>query len=529
MHATDVISKPITWEVLRHRVQRLLRLRNAEVLLQRSEARRVSLLNQTLEGIITVDEEGRIQSFNPAAERIFGYSAAEVTGKPIRMLMPGAYRQRECYLPRETYLGGDAPTSVTREITGYCKGGAVIPVEVTISGFYAGEQRLFIVRDISARKEAERRLRLAAKVFESILEGIVVAGMDGTVQSVNPAFTVMTGYTEEEIKGNTVAVLWSEELRASFSGKVWDWFRRSGHWQGEVQVRRKNGTTFPALLSLAAIGNGRDQPTECVVVLTDLSEQAKLREEQRRLQEHTAKLERLASLGTMSAGIAHEINQPLNVIRILTDGMLFWHKRERPLEPDKVIENLEKISAQISRIDEIIKHMRSFANIGRDMGKPEPVSLNDAVNGALGMLGRQLAVHGIVVRRMLAPGLPVVRGHTGRLEEIVVNLVVNAMQALDKVNRTEKEIVCRTWAEAGKVCLAVEDNGTGIDAALKERIFEPFFTTKPPGEGIGLGLCIVQSIVTRYGGRVTATNNARGGATFTVELPAVPQEENGGK
>ncbi|MEW6572967.1 MAG: PAS domain S-box protein [Bacillota bacterium] len=441
--AADFITKPIHLEALRHRVRRLLRAKQTEVLLEQSEAGAQSVISSALDGIITVNDNGLIQSFNPAAERIFGYTAEEAIGKHVKEMMPGAYRQRDGHIPAGQDAAQKKVKSVSREISGRRKDGSAIPLEVTISGFYTGEQRLITVRDITERKQAEEKLRLAAKVFESIAEGIMVTDIEGTIQSVNPTFTTITGYSEEEVVGKNPRLFESEQPGDERYQNVRASLRETGQWHGEIRARRKNGETFPAWASVNVIKDEQGRGTQYVMVFTDATERVRLQEEQQRLQEQTARLQRLASLSAMSAGIAHEINQPLNSIKVLADGMLYWYKKGRPLEIAKVIENLKKISAQAGRIDEIIKHMRFFAGVGQ-AAELEPCNLNDAVNGALSILGRQLSSHGIVVKKSLAGNLPEVRGNANRLEEVVINLLVNAMRALDTVSHTEKEISCAT-------------------------------------------------------------------------------------
>lgn len=238
-------------------------------------------------------------------------------------------------------------------------------------------------------------------------------------------------------------------------------------------------------------------------------------------QKKIERAERLASLGIMAAGIAHEINQPLNSLKIIVDSILYWHKKGKAQETGKIIEKLQTVSAQTDRIDEIIGHIRSFV---RQDNHHElvPCNLNDAVEDALGMLGSQLKSHGIQVGKDLAATPPPVLGQPGRLEEVVVNLLVNAMQALDATDKPEKEILCATRTENGAVVMEISDNGAGISEEIKEKIFEPFFTTKGTGEGMGLGLSIAHSIVTAFNGQICAGTNARGGAAFVVRFPALP-------
>jgi len=150
--------------------------------------------------------------------------------------------------------------------------------------------------------------------------------------------------------------------------------------------------------------------------------------------------------------------------------------------------------------------------------------INCAVEKASDLLGQQLKSHKIIFTKILSDRLPKVNGNINIFEEVVINLIVNAMQALDTVNKNDKEIICETVFEEGKIHLKVNDNAFGISNDLKDKIFEPFFSTKSVNGGMGLGLALVQTILSSYNGIIGVSNNKKGGATFTVELP--PAEKN---
>ncbi len=357
--ATDFITKPIHWKELGQRVRRLLHARRTELLLGQSVVSAQSIISSVLDGIIIVDSSNQIKSFNPAAERIFGYPAAGVIGQSIKMLMPDAARHQDLTADRD--CAGECGTfSASREITGQRKGGPDFPVELAISGYPAGD-KLLIVRDITERKQAEEKLYLMAKVFENVTEGIFVIGADGAVQSVNPAFTKITGYDDAEVIGKHPK-FWGEGGQSvEYHKKMLSSIAEKGVWRKEIWLKRKDGRKVPAWMDITSIRDNRGNITQYVGVFTDISEQVKMREEKRRLHEQSARAQRFATISTMSAGIAHEIRQPLNSIKILTDGVLYWHKRGRLLDKEKIIESLQKISFQATRIDEIIKYMSSFA------------------------------------------------------------------------------------------------------------------------------------------------------------------------
>ena len=235
------------------------------------------------------------------------------------------------------------------------------------------------------------------------------------------------------------------------------------------------------------------------------------------LQEQNARMQRLSSLSALSAGIVHEIAQPLNSIKLLADGMLYLYEKGL-FNLDDYGNNLKDISAQVDQITVLINQIRSFANVGRET-EIVPCSLNRAVKRIMSFLGRQLSAHGITVKIGLDVKLPRVFGTQSGYEEVVLNLLTNAMHALDAIDNREKEIMIRTFRTGGKVVLEVSDNATGIRDEIREEIFEPLFSTKKPGEGMGLGLSIVHSIVERFNGSIEAQNKIQGGATFRVELP----------
>lgn len=248
-------------------------------------------------------------------------------------------------------------------------------------------------------------------------------------------------------------------------------------------------------------------------------------EEQRVLQMHG---DRLRSLGEMAAGIAHELNQPLVGVRGLAEHLLLGMERGWDLLPEKVREKLPLVVEQADRMTHIIEHVRVFA---REAGKPErcATQVNDVIRSAISMLGAQLQSHGITLATELADGLPVVLANPFSLEEVVLNLISNARDAVEQQvagpdPKEQPDILIRTQVRrSGKdeyLEFRVIDAGDGIPEEAIERVFEPFFTTKPPGKGTGLGLSICKSIVEQFDGTIEITSESSKGTTVTVSLPA---------
>ncbi len=227
---------------------------------------------------------------------------------------------------------------------------------------------------------------------------------------------------------------------------------------------------------------------------------------------------RLASLGTLTAGISHEINQPLAALKMVSDGALYWLKKNDTLSVQDITEDLSEISLQASRIDNIIKHMRTLTKPEQTMTR-ETVRLNEIIERIFALIGAQLASHKITVDRELDTSLPAIETIPTLLEQIGINLVINAMQALDASGEREKIITVKTGMADNCCILEIMDNGPGIPPENMNRVFDPFFTTKIGSEGMGLGLSIVQNFVSVLGGLISVKNRDGGGAHFTVSLP----------
>jgi PAS domain S-box-containing protein len=513
--AADFSTKPVNGPVLCRRVERLLRSRKIEFLLKKSRASKQSLIINVPDGIIGVNKYGLIESFNPAAERVFGYSYAEAVGQSVRKMLPDAFREQEQVFIEHPGIENKMFNS-EREGTGWRKDGSNFPVAIKISGFCAGD-RLVIVRDITERKLAEDNLRLTARVFESVSEGIIVVDSAGNIQTVNAAAVSITGYRKEELVGRHYSFLKVILNDSSSAENILSGVRKNHYWQGRVWSRRKDGGVYPVWLSISAVRNETIRNTYAVI-FRDITEQVRWEAEKQKLAEQAARVQRINSMGNASASIAHEINQPLNSIKVIADSVLYWYKKGQVNEVAPLIESFQKITDQAGRISSIIKNIRNFVSAG-SAGRQEPCNLNNSVSRALAILDHRFREHGIKIKKSLTWNLPPVLGNQSMFEEIILNLLANAVQALDVSSRDDKIINCVTRQEEEKILLEITDNGTGLDNGMIDKIFDPFFTTKTAGKGMGLGLAIVHSGVSVCNGKITAENNHQGGATFKLEFP----------
>ncbi len=299
--------------------------------------------------------------------------------------------------------------------------------------------------------------------------------------------------------------------------------------------RHRETTRKLSALLLEAIMAYSDTHKKVVDVLSELKKKyaeldeskSELEKSKDALKEKTAQLiqtEKMTALGELTAGVAHEINQPLNAIKIICDDMVRDIKKNR-FDQGKLGESLRDVLGEVMRMAEIIDHMRIFTR--RTEGEHREVfDANKPIEGVLKLLGQQLRIHGIEIVKDLNRGLFVV-GNPVRLEQVIMNLITNARDAVKK-NAKEKgmKIFIKTYLEAAEggqepfVVYEIDDNGTGIPEHLHQKIFEPFFTRKAPGEGTGLGLSVTMEIVTNHDGRIEVESQEGKGTTFRVLLPA---------
>lgn len=243
--------------------------------------------------------------------------------------------------------------------------------------------------------------------------------------------------------------------------------------------------------------------------------------ETKRLMEKSA---RLASIGVMTAGITHEINQPLNSIVINSDGILFKDDRDKVL-PESYRQSIEKIFKSAQRIDQIIKHMRTYWNSGDDLIRNKPININGTINDALDFLNQQIRSHGIELHTSYTSQNPMILGNKVHIEQIIVNLITNSIHAYDRSERKTKKIQVKTELEKSNVLILIEDNGIGLINNNGKDIFDPFYSTKKTDEGMGLGLAIVKNYITQMNGEIFFENKEKAGVIFKITLPILEGEQ----
>lgn len=275
----------------RSRSQALDLARRMTKVLSASEARTRAIVDNVLDALITIDDRGIVQWYTPSAERIFGWKADEVIGRNVSMLMPEPYRSsHDGYMERFHRTGEARVIGIGREVVGLRKDGSSFPMELGVSELKIDGKRLFtgIVRDITARRDAEANQKLAASVFHNTAEGIIITDVAGTILAVNPAFTDITGFAEDEALGRSPRILKSDHHDLDFYRSMWRTITETGHWQGEIWNRRKSGEAFLERQTINMIRDEDGQPYRFVAVFSDITEMHRKDERIRHLAFHDA-------------------------------------------------------------------------------------------------------------------------------------------------------------------------------------------------------------------------------------------------
>ncbi|MFY9342416.1 MAG: PAS domain S-box protein, partial [Planctomycetota bacterium] len=345
-------------------------------------------------------------------------------------------------------------------------------------------------------------------IVDTATEGIVTIDAAATIESVNGAALRLFGYAAGELIGQNVRVLMPEPFHSEHDGYVRRYLatgeRRIIGIGREVVGRRKDGSEFPIDLSVGegAIGGRRF----FTAVIRDISER-------KEMQLKLAQSERLAAVGELAAGVAHEINNPINTVincaQLIQDG-------------DDARANCQVIQEEGARIADIVRDLLQFARDDRD--RPQPTSLAEVIARTRRLLGENWQRHGIALQVDVRDDLPLVQARPHQLQQVLLNLLINAKDELLASERSPRCVSIAARAVDRGVEFAVRDNGPGVPAQLGDRIFEPFVTTKRGRGGTGLGLSISKSIVEGYGGTIALLNEPGVGATFRVWLPQAPAE-----
>lgn len=390
-----------------------------------------------------------------------------------------------------------------------------------------------VVFSIDAQKHAEaeqKKIEAALRareahlqsVLDTVPEGMIVIDAQGVIQAFSPAAERLFGRPADETIGQNVRILMPEPMRSAHDGYL-DRYRRTRerHVVGTSRVmtgQRRDGETFPMKIAVGEMRSG-DQVFFTAFV-NDLTEQQQTQARLQELQSELAHVSRLSAMGEMASTLAHELNQPLGAISSYTTGSMRLLDRGDPALNPQIRQALGKAVEQALRAGQIIRRLREFVSRGETAKRAETVSklIEDA--SALALIGAR--EQGIAIRVGLDPQVDVVLADRVQVQQVLVNLLRNACEAMQQSDRRELTITARP-VPPDRVAITVADTGPGIAEEVATRLFQPFVTTKPTGMGVGLSIC--RTIVEAHGGRLTLERNGPEGATFCMTLPAARRGE----
>ena len=372
--------------------------------------------------------------------------------------------------------------------------------------------------DITQTKRLEDEVKKSEEKYRSFFNSIpnpvfVLDGEDLQILDCNDSARAVYGYDKDELLMHSFMDLFDAADRDHYASQI-----REANLLNRVRHFKKDGDTIFVNIRISpSIYQGRE-----VLLATTSDITKRLMAEQQLIQ-----ASKMSTLGEMATGVAHELNQPLSVIKTASSFLIKKVARSEPIK-DEILKTLaEEIDSQVDRASKVINHMREFgrkADVAR-----QKVQVNEALNRALDIFSQQLKLRQIEVVKELEENLPPIMADTNRLEQIFVNLLINARDAIEeKMERfgpgeVEKKIFLKTWHQDGMVVIEIKDTGTGIPKSVLDKIFEPFFTTKKVGKGTGLGLSISYGIVQDYDGSIKAETREGEGTSFIIRFP-VPGE-----
>lgn len=393
---------------------------------------------------------------------------------------------------------------------------------------------VILVRDNRRRLRAERDLGDAfafRKAMEdSLITGLRARDLQGRISYVNPAFCAMVGFSAEELLGQSFAPYWPPELAEEYvrrqarrlAGAIPA--AREGH---ESVFMRKDGTRFPVLIFEAPLINAQGQQTGWMSAFIDITEQRRMEELSRASHERLQATARLATVGEMASLLSHELTQPLMAMSSYANGSLNMLRNDGDLAQldhamlvqrlQDVESAMQRIAFQADRAGKVIKSVRDF--VRRRSQTHEVISAHDLLEAVMPLVRLQASKLGVQVQVEVEPRLPPVLCDTTMIEQVLLNLARNAMQAMEGMEAQQRKLTIKAlWSESSRrVVFAVEDQGCGIPPEVAEQLFTPFFTTKHEGMGLGLSMC--RTVLEQHGGELRYQANAPRGTVFTFSLP----------
>ncbi|MEN8206317.1 MAG: PAS domain S-box protein [Pseudomonadota bacterium] len=489
---------------------------------QKAETRLEVLLNSAAEFIFLIDTEGTILRANQNVFKNSGYSSDEVVGRNIKeFFTPDSQHICDSNFPDLRERGYNRS-----DIDFVCKDGSIINMECSATAVpdEQGAYTTFLViqRDISERLQAARELEESERrfraIFNSTYQFIGLLDPEGTVLEVNQTALDFVGGTNAGILGK---LFWetpwwthSPQLQKRLKEGVME-TARGRLVRFEAEHISKKGETAVIDFSLKPVLNEQGETVMIIPEGRDITERKQAEEEAQRMQQESAHVMRISTMGEMASGMAHELNQPLTAL-VSYCGTALQMARDMPSLPEGYIDILERASGQAHRAGGVIRHLREFLSKGSN-NKTRTV-LDDLVQGVIDFISWEVRDRDIQITFLPgSPGRKVLAGKV-QIEQVLINLIRNSIEAITQAGISGGQVDITTRPAAGGLIeVTVTDNGPGIDPALAGSLFEPYQTSKE--EGMGMGLSISRSIIESHHGKLWTDLQRQQGALFSMSIP----------
>ncbi len=489
--------------------------KRAEAALADEATRHRILIDESSDGIVILDENGKVYEANRRFAEMLAYSPEEVRKLNVWDWEFQYPREQVAEMIRTVDETGDHFETKHRR-----KDGTTFDVEISTNGaVYAGQKLIFCVcRDITARKQAEAALRESEEKYKNLVGAtsdiIWETDAEGRFTFISPKIKDILGYSVNEVVGKkrTLDLIPEREKRKWLKRFKELNAKRKPFFGLEITHVHKNGRQVIFETSGIPLFDSAGEFKGFVGIDKDITER-------RQMQEQLVITDRLASVGELAAGIAHELNNPLTGVIGFSQLLM---DREMP---DDAREDLQAVYSEAQRASQVVKNLLTFAR--KHTAAKEKVNINDVINKVLELRTYELNLENIKVDARLDSELPKVMADYFQLQQVFLNIIINAEYFMKEAHN--KGTLTITTEKVGtKVKVSFADDGPGIDKDDLGHLFDPFFTTKEVGKGTGLGLSICHGIIAEHGGRIYAESELGKGATFIVELPIGAAEDKGG-
>jgi PAS domain S-box-containing protein len=509
----------------------IVRRKKVEKALRQSEERFHQVADAAGEMIWEVDAKGLYTYVSPFVTDILGYTPEELVGKKhFYDLFVLSVREELKAAAFQVFAGRKAFKNFPNP--NVSKSGKIVQLETSGTPMLDPTGKLVGYRgadtDITERQRVQETLRQSEqkfrRLYESMMDAFVITDMEGRIQESNLMYRRLLGYSEEELSGLNFFQLTPDSWHPSEARIIQDQILLQGFSEVfEKEYRRKDGTVFPVELRIFLIRDGSGRPAGMWAIVRDITARRHSEQEIAQQSQELAHLSRITALGELAVSLAHELNQPLAAILSNAQAAQHFIAHDNA-DINEVREILADIVADDKRAGEVIRRLRAM--LKKSEVHRRPLNASEVVHEVLSLVRNDLVNHGITVQAELAQDLPVFQGDRVQLQQVLLNLVMNACDAMSGRPQNDRQLkICTGLTGDNFVQISVADRGTGIPPEKLEHVFDPFYTTKPNGMGLGLAVC--RTIVDAHAGKLWAVNNPERGSTFHVIFPAGGRERAG--